>query len=126
MEKKMTKREYFNAIKAVVEAAGQDEMVKFIDHEIKLLDKKASYKSDKPTATQKANEEIKAVLLEVLSETSGKTVTELIKSDARLGDLSNQKVSAILRLMKKDGIVRDERDKKKTLFYKDKVAMVEA
>jgi len=124
MEKKMTKREYFNAIKAVVEAAGQDEMVKFIDHEIELLDKKANYKSDKPTATQKANEEIKAVLLEVLSETSGKTVTELIKSDARLGELSNQKVSAILRLMKKDGIVRDEKDKKKTLFYK--VTTVEA
>lgn len=118
MEKKMTKREYFNAIKVVLESAGQDEMVKFIDHEIELLDKKANYKSDKPTATQKANEEIKAVLLEVLSETSGKTVTELIKSDTRLSELSNQKVSAILRLMKKDGIARDEKDKKKTLFYK--------
>ena len=114
----MTKREYFNAIKVVLESAGQDEMVKFINHEIELLDKKASYKSDKPTATQKANEEIKAVLLEVLSKTNGKTVTELIKSDTRLGELSNQKVSAILRLMKKDGIARDEKDKKKTLFYK--------
>ena len=117
MEKKMTKREYFNAIKAIVEAAGQDEMVKFIDHEIELLDKKANRKSDKPTATQIANEELKGVLLEVLSEVEGKTVTDLIKSDARLSELSNQKVSALLRLMIKDGTARSEKDKKKTLFY---------
>lgn len=117
MEKKMTKREYFNAIKAVLEAAGQDEMVSFIDHEIELLDKKANRKSDKPTATQIANEELKGVLSEVLSEVEGKTVTDLIKSDARLSELSNQKVSALLRLMIKDGTARSEKDKKKTLFY---------
>lgn len=117
MEKKMTKREYFNAIKAIVEAAGQDEMIKFIDHEIELLDKKANRKSDKPTATQIANEELKGVLSEVLSEVEGKTVTDLIKSDARLSELSNQKVSALLRLMIKDGTAKSEKDKKKTLFY---------
>ena len=117
MEKKMTKREYFNAIKAILEAAEQDEMVKFIDHEIELLDKKANRKSDKPTATQIANEELKGVLSEVLSEVEGKTVTDLIKSDARLSELSNQKVSALLRLMIKDGTAKSEKDKKKTLFY---------
>lgn len=119
MTKKVTKREMFNAIKAVAEVAANEEMVAFIDHELELLDKKSSSKSGKPTATQVANEALKVEILTGLSETEGKTVSELIKSVEALSGLSNQKVSAVLRLMEKnDGTVRKETDKKKTLFYK--------
>lgn len=119
MTKKVTKREMFNAIKAVAEVAANEDMVAFIDHELELLDKKSSSKSGKPTATQVANEALKVEILAGLSETEGKTVSELIKSVEALSGLSNQKVSAVLRLMEKnDGTVRKETDKKKTLFYK--------
>lgn len=119
MTKKVTKREMFNAIKAVAEVAANEDMVAFIDHELELLDKKSSTKSGKPTATQVANEALKVEILTGLSETEGKTVSELIKSVEALSGLSNQKVSAVLRLMEKnDGTVRKETDKKKTLFYK--------
>ena len=117
MTKKVTKREMFNAIKAVSEVANNEEMVAFIDHEIELLDKKAS-KSGKPTATQEANENLKIVVLDNLSESEGKTVSDLIKSVDALSELSNQKVSAILRLMIADGTVRKGIDKKKALFFK--------
>ena len=119
MTKKVTKREMFNAIKAVAEVAANEDMVAFINHELELLDKKSSTKSGKPTATQVANEALKVEILTGLSEIEGKTVSELIKSVEALSGLSNQKVSAVLRLMEKnDGTVRKETDKKKTLFYK--------
>ena len=118
MEKRTTKREYFTAIKAVPEVAANEEFVKFIDHEIELLDRKVG-KGGKPTATQVANEGLKADILEVLSETEGMTVTQIIATGGSLGGLSNQKVSALLRLMaNNDNTVRIEKDKKKTLFFK--------
>ena len=123
MTKKVTKREMFNAIKDVLMGkevqVTVDDIEAFIDHELELLDKKSSTKSGKPTATQVANEALKVEILTGLSETEGKTVSELIKSVEALSGLSNQKVSAVLRLMEKnDGTVRKETDKKKTLFYK--------
>jgi len=123
MTKKVTKREMFNAIKDVLMGkevqVTVDDIEAFIDHELELLDKKSSTKSGKPTATQVANEALKVEILTGLSETEGKTVSELIKSVEALSGLSNQKVSAVLRLMEKnDGTDRKQTDKKKTLFYK--------
>ena len=57
--KKMTKRDYFNALLNVEEVKANSAMVTFIEHELELLSKKNA--SDrKPTATQKENEAIKA------------------------------------------------------------------
>lgn len=118
MTKKVTKREMFNAIKAIPEVAVNEDMVKFIDHELELLDKKSNSKSSKATKTQEENENLKAVILDNLSTENGKTVSELINSVEALSGLSNQKVSAVLRLMFADGTVRKEIDKKKALFFK--------
>ena len=63
------------------------------------LAKRSSSKT--PTKTQKANEEVKAVIADVLAESGEKmTVTEMI-ADERLSGYTNQKVSALLRQMMK-------------------------
>lgn len=72
----------------------------------------------KPTAVQVTNENLKAVIVDFLTVNAenGYTVTDLIKSVEELADLSNQKVSALLRLLKEDGKVVSYSEKRKTYF----------
>ena len=111
MTNKMTKVEMFNAIKAV-EGLTQ-EMVEFIDHEIKLLQKKSANK--KATKTQEENVEIKAIIKSVLTS-EGATVTDIQSKSEVLSSLSNQRVSALLRQMIEAGEVVKSTDKKKSYF----------
>lgn len=113
MTNKMTKRDYFNAIKAIDEVAANADMVAFIDHEIELLDKKAS--SKKATKTQEENVGIKAEILSVLTS-EGATVTDIQSKSEMLGGLSNQRVSALLRQLVESGEVVKTIDKKKSYF----------
>ena len=113
MEKKMTKVDRFNQIKAIAEISADPELVAFIDHEIELLQKKSS--SKKPTKTQEANEGIKAVILEVLNN-EGMTASEVLSASAEFEGMSNQKISALLNQLVKDEKVVKFLDKKKSLF----------
>lgn len=68
------------------------------------------------TKTQKANEEVKAVIADVLADTGEKmTVTELIADD-RLNGYTNQKISALLRQMVEAGKVMKTLEGKKAYF----------
>lgn len=110
----MTKREMFEQIKANYQLTEAERA--FIDHELELLAKKNSAEK-KPTAQQVANEGIKQVILRVLTDNGGlMTVTDVQKSCAELSDLSNQKLSALLRQMKDDGFVEKVEDKRKAYF----------
>lgn len=112
--KKMTKREMFLQIKNSYDLTSAE--VAFIDHELELLAKKNSAEK-KPTAQQVANEGIKQVILQVLTDNGGlMTVTDVQKSCAELSELSNQKLSALLRQMKDDGFVEKVEDKRKAYF----------
>lgn len=112
--KKMTKREMFEQIKANYDLTAAE--VAFIDHELELLAKKNSA-DKKPTAQQVANEGLKSVILETLSVNGGlMTVTDVQKSCAELSELSNQRVSALLRQLKDDGKVERVEDKRKAYF----------
>ena len=106
----MTKRENFVAINSILNDLGNHDFDEFISHEIELLEKKTSYKSSKPTKRQTENEAIKSRIAEVLTD-EGQTVTEIL---AQLGDgnLTNQRVSALLRQMN----VHKEVVKGKSLF----------
>ena len=109
---KITKRERFEQIKAIV--ADNPELVAFCDHELELLAKKNAG-DKKPTATQVANEGIKGDILAVLTDNGGlMTATDIQKSVG--DDLSNQKISALLRQMIADGIVEKVEDKRKSYF----------
>lgn len=119
MTKKMTKKDYFNELKNIPAVAENEALVNFIDHEIDLLNRKntSSTGEKKMTATQKANEELKVVILEVLkAHKEPMTITEMMKADARLGELTNQKISAVIRLMLKEETVDRIEDKKKAMF----------
>ena len=116
MTKKMTKRDYYNTLLNIAEVKANGEMVKFIEHELELLAKKNSSEK-KPTAVQVANEGIKSVILETLAE-NGKmmTISEMQKLNAELGEMSNQRISALLRqLMNDEKVVRVE-EKRKAYF----------
>ena len=112
MANKITKKEMFTMIKAQVK--DNAEMVAFIDHEIELLEKKAS--SKKATKTQKANIGIKSIILAVLEGGKSMTVTEMQGASAELGELSNQKVSALVRQLVEAGEVVKTIDKKVSRF----------
>ena len=112
MANKITKKEMFTMIKAQVK--DNAEMVAFIDHEIELLDKKASNK--KATKTQKANVSIKSTILAILEGAKPMTVTEMQEASAELGKLSNQKVSALVRQLVEAGEVVKTIDKKVSRF----------
>lgn len=113
--KKMTKREMFEQIKAN-HALNADE-VAFIDHELELLAKKNSAEK-KPTAVQVANEGIKAEILEGMEIGKKYTITDLMKSVPACAELSNQRVSALVRQLVTDGSVERTEEKRKAYFSK--------
>lgn len=109
----MTKRENYTALRAIV--ADNAELVAFIDHELELLDKKNSKRSDKPTAKQVANEETKAVITEILLHAENPmTIGDIM--DAMGTDLSNQKISALVTALVNDGAVVRTVVKRKAYF----------
>lgn len=67
---KITKRDNFTSIIAVLKEAGKDDLVAVMEHEIELLDKKSANRSTKPTVRQAENAEIKSAI--VASLESGK------------------------------------------------------
>ena len=116
-EKKMTKKDYFNLIKGILPTAVEnyDDIVKFIDHELELLAKKNSSEK-KPTAVQVANEGIKEAIVSGMEANRLYTITELQKNIPACADLSNQRVSALIRQLKDEGKVIRTEDKRKAYF----------
>ena len=114
--KKLTKANKFEML-LNLEGVKDNEMLKeFIEHELELLAKKNSA-DKKPTAQQEANEVIKADILAVMSAEPNRlfTITELLKSVPSCADLTNQRVSALVRQMLNVSIERIE-DKRKAYF----------
>ena len=115
MTKKMTKREMFEQIKANYDLT--EEEVKFIDHELELLAKKNSAEK-KPTAVQLANEKIKAEILETMEVGKKYTITDLMKTVPACAELSNQRVSALVRQLLTADLVERTEEKRKAYFSK--------
>lgn len=69
----------------------------------------------KPTKAQVANEGLKAKVLAVLTSDPC-TVSDLMTRDAELGALSNQKVSALVNALVRDGAVLKVPDGRKSTF----------
>ena len=114
--KKMTKKDYFAIIKSAypTDAPNYDEVMAFIDHEVELLNKKNSA-DKKPTANQIANEGIKKAIVEAMEPGVLYTITDLIKTVPACAELTNQRVSAIVRTMIGVSVERVE-DKRKAYF----------
>ena len=113
--KKMTKRDYFNSLLDMAEVKSNPKLVEFIEHELELLDRKNSA-DKKPTAQQTANEGIKAAILDNMVEGARYTITDLIKSVPECSDLTNQRVSALMRQLIEAKLVVRTEDKRKAYF----------
>jgi hypothetical protein len=118
MEKKVTKREKFEMLKALV--ADNAMLVEFIDHEIELLDKKKSNGNAK--ANEKMDNQVNLVYNALVSIGRAVSPSELI-AESDLDELANesgvvstQKVSALLKKLVDGGKVEKFTDKKKTYF----------
>lgn len=128
---RLTKRDFFNAIlskvdmdaiydiskgDATVKVSGAD-VAGFLNHELELLDRKNTV-DKKPTATQVANEGIKADIKAFLDTHKGEkfTVSALMKSVPSIAEASNQKVSSLVRQMVLDGQADRIEDKRKAYF----------
>ena len=115
--KKLTKRDHFTALLNLSEVKSNPTLVDFIEHELELLAKKNSAEK-KPTAVQVANEGIKDAIYDAMQENRLYTITEIIKEVAECADLTNQRVSALIRQMKDDGKVERIEEKRKAYFRK--------
>lgn len=111
--KKMTKADFFKQILANYNLT-EDEQ-NFINHELELLAKKNSAEK-KPTAVQVANDGIKTNILDGMVEGTLYTITDLIKTIPALADLTNQRVSALVRQLIADGKVERIEEKRKAYF----------
>ena len=113
-----TKITNLGAINYVLETFGKDIPD---EYRTKIESIKASFekKSEnrKPTKVQEANEELKTVVIEVLTgEENALTVSEILKKSDKFADVSNQKMSALLKQLVDCGKVVKTVDKKKALF----------
>ena len=119
--KKLTKKDYFSTLRTYVESLGDakigdlpaDDVLAFIDHEVELLAKKSGGEK-KPTAKQTENDGIKQTIIDGMAENRLYTITEVQKEICP--DLSNQRVSALMRQLKDEGKVVRTEDKRKAYF----------
>ena len=121
MEKRLTKKDYFEMIKGV--CADRADIVDFCNHEIELLSRKNSKSG--ATKTQKENEIVANMLVEELAKV-GKpiTITDLMNASEIIkgytlengNNLTNQKISAIFKQLVESQKIVKVVDKKKSYF----------
>lgn len=113
--KRITKREMYTAILAeLTNPAHRD----FIEHELELLTRKNASGERKLTATQKENVELKEGILNAMEAERAYTVTDVMAEVECVAGLSNQRVSALMRQLKEDGLVIRTEEKRKAYFTK--------
>jgi len=114
---KLTKAQKFAMIANIPEVANNPMLAEFIAHEQELLAKKNSAEK-KPTAQQEANAAIKANIIATMEADRNRvwTVTELLKAVPGCADLTNQRMSALVRQMVDAGSVKRTEDKRKAFF----------
>jgi hypothetical protein len=116
--KKMTKRDYFNELLEIAEVKDNKAMVDFINHELELLEKKNASKSTTETKTQKANAGIKENLVSEMETGVKYTISDMIKTLPCCKELTNQKVSALVRQLINEGTLIRVEEKRKAYFSK--------
>ena len=114
---KMTYATALDMVLAIDEVKANDELTEKLTALKESVSKKSTSKSNKPTAKQKANEEIKDKLMEILfaEPTRLFTISEICKlyTDE---ELSNQKVSSLIRQLVTEDKVKRTEDKRKAYF----------
>ena len=112
MTQKMTQRIAINYVMENCELP-EDVKAKF-ESMLLALDKKSGER--KPTKTQIVNEGFKEIILTNMEPNRLYTITELVKEMPFGEELSNQRVSALVRQLKDAGLVKRTEEKRKAYF----------
>lgn len=91
----MTKMTYASALEITIATIENAEVREKLEA-LKTQIEKKSTSERKPTATQKENATLKVAIANGLEKNKAYTITEIMKAIAEVGELSNQRVSAIL------------------------------
>jgi hypothetical protein len=126
-EKKLVKRDFYNALLKFIEANPEVEfddkisakqMSEFADHEVELLDKKNS-SDKKPTKQQEKNKQLAEEILGCMIEKDLYTVTEMTKFPISVeNDLSASKITSLMGMLLKENRVERIEDKRRAYFRK--------
>ena len=111
----MTKMTYAVAIDFAINAIDNEEVIEKLTALKAQLAKKSSAER-KPTATQRENVGFKDAIVNGLDSDKTYTITDIMKSIPAVGGLSNQRVSALVRQLVADGILKREEIKRKAYF----------
>jgi hypothetical protein len=114
MAKKMTIVEQYEVIIAKAKGVLSEDEVKFLEERKDMHSKKNA--SRKPTKAQEENEGIKSAIVNGMEKGKAYTITDLIKSIPEISDLTNQRVSALVRQLKDEGLVVRKEEKGKAYF----------
>ena len=119
--KKTTKREYYELIKSKL--ADNAEIVAFCDHEIELLDnrKKTTDGEKKLTPKQKENLALVATILDNMEVDTIYSISDMQRKIEICKELTNQKISSLIRQAMSDGTIERVEVKGKAFFKLAKV-----
>ena len=119
---KITKKEMFAEIRAILETVDKaDHLVEFVDREVELLNRKSAKASSgerKATATQLANESLKAEILADMEVGKAYSVGEVRKTIECCAGLSSQKVTPLMKQLAESGAVIKTEEKGVTYYTK--------
>lgn len=123
MEKKMTKREYFEKIKGLL-PEDEVEAIAFIDKQIEMIDKKTESTKAKRSEDE-LSKKLKESALDILSKAPNPMqASEIIAQEpirSMVNDKGNpittQKMSSVLNKMCEANDIQKKKEKNKTLFY---------
>ena len=107
MEKKITKRDNFNAIIEVLTDAGREDLAKVIEHEIELLDAKSS-KAKATAAKKKAEGDALTVAVEAALTDELTTIADITAKVEFDDEVTVSKVQYRLNQLEKNGKARKE------------------
>ena len=112
--KKLTHKELYAQIIANYDLTEVEKA--FLESRIEAIEKKASSKSTKASAKQSENEVIKDNILSSMVVGEKYTITDMLKNFECCADLTNQKVSALIRQLVLDGLIERTESKGKAYF----------
>lgn len=116
MTNKITVKDYFMELRALAERADRADLVAFVDTRIAQVEAKNSKRSDKPTKAQRENAVYADAIRATLEPGKAYTVSDILHAVDEVKDLSNQRVSAIVRAMVSAGSMTRAEVKGKAYF----------
>ena len=118
--KKLTKMNKFEMVMEILvngEFDNKDLLIEFVQHEMDLLARKNSTGTvRKPSKTQLENEKYVAMIEEMLLDKTPRTISDIQAENEIFAEMTNQKMSALLKKLVDSQKVVKFVEKKKTYF----------